>query len=436
MSLLALIVDDEAPARAELRFLLERIEDVEVVGEAASVREALALAARLDYDVVFCDISMPELTGIDAAREIMSWPKRPHVVFVTAHQDYAVQAFSVDAFDYLLKPVAEDRLAQTVERLRSALRGAPERAALGELAKVPVSRRGETLLLDHDQVYFMLAEGDYARIATYDERYLSTQSLRELEDSLPPAIFFRIHRSSIVNLQKVTALEQSSPGPLDRAALGRRGDDARGRAAPDARAQAAPGTARVRRVAALAGVGGAAGLLSALFGVGGGIVIVPSLIARGWQAHRATATSLAAIGATAVFGTVRYAFDDLVVWHDAAADRPPGGRRRRVRHGAREARARAAPAAGVRVRHARRRRQAGLVSHVALAARARPHGRDARRPLRRRRRHRLRAGADARPRPLAAERRGDVARGHRSRRRRRLVPPAPRRVSSSGDRPA
>ncbi len=247
MSLLALIVDDEAPARAELRFLLERIEDVEVVGEAASVREALALAARLDYDVVFCDISMPELTGIDAAREIMSWPKRPHVVFVTAHQDYAVQAFSVDAFDYLLKPVAEDRLAQTVERLRSALRGTPERAARGELAKVPVTRRGETLLLDHDQVYFMLAEGDYARIATYDERFLSTQSLRELEDALPPALFFRIHRSSIVNLQKVTALEQSLAGPLDRAPLGRRGHAARGRAAPDARAQAAPGAARVRQ---------------------------------------------------------------------------------------------------------------------------------------------------------------------------------------------
>ena len=74
----------------------------------------------------------------------------------------------------------------------------------------------------------------------------------------------------------------------------------------------------MRRVAALAGVGGAAGLLAALFGVGGGIVIVPALIARGWKAHRATATSLAAIGATAVFGTARYAFDDLVVWRDAA----------------------------------------------------------------------------------------------------------------------
>src|SRR6476646_11587006 len=103
MSLLALIVDDEAPARAELRYLLERVGGVEVVGEAASVREALALASRLDYDVVFCDISMPELTGIDAAREIMSWPKRPYVVFVTAHQDYAVQAFSVVALSFQKK---------------------------------------------------------------------------------------------------------------------------------------------------------------------------------------------------------------------------------------------------------------------------------------------------------------------------------------------
>ena len=93
----------------------------------------------------------------------------------------------------------------------------------------------------------MLAEGDYARIATYDERFLSTQSLRELEDALPPALFFRIHRSSIVNLQKVTTLEQSLARSLGRAALGRRGHATRGRAAPDARAQAAPGAARVRR---------------------------------------------------------------------------------------------------------------------------------------------------------------------------------------------
>ena len=210
--MLALIVDDEAPARSELRFLLDRIGGVDVVGEAASVKEALALATRLDYDVVFCDISMPELTGIDAAREIMAWPKRPHVVFVTAHQDYAVQAFTVDAFDYLMKPVSEERLAQTVERLRTTLRAQPERSAGPELAKVAVTRRGETLLLDHDQVYFALAEGDYTRIATYDDRFLSTQSMRELEDVLPTSRFFRIHRSSLVNLQKVSAVETLTQG--------------------------------------------------------------------------------------------------------------------------------------------------------------------------------------------------------------------------------
>ena len=212
MSLLALIVDDEAPARAELRYLLEKVGDVDVVGEAASVREALALASRLEYDVVFCDISMPELTGIDAAREISSWPKRPLVVFVTAHQDYAVQAFTVDAFDYLLKPVSEERLARTVQRLRAARRNEPVRTAGPELAKVPVTRRGETLLLDHDDVYYAEADGDYSRIVTYDDRYFSTQSMRELEDVLPSSRFFRIHRSYLVNLQKVSQLDQAAPG--------------------------------------------------------------------------------------------------------------------------------------------------------------------------------------------------------------------------------
>jgi DNA-binding LytR/AlgR family response regulator len=215
VSLLALIVDDEAPARAELRYLLERVGGVDVVGEAASVREALALASRLEYDVVFCDISMPELTGIDAAREIASWPRRPQVVFVTAHSDYAVQAFSVDGFDYLLKPVSEERLARTVDRLRAARRPELERAGGPDLVRVPVTRRGETILLEPDDVYFAEADGDYTRVATYDDRFLSTQSMRELEDALPSARFFRIHRSYLVNLQKVAALEPTTtPGRM------------------------------------------------------------------------------------------------------------------------------------------------------------------------------------------------------------------------------
>jgi DNA-binding LytR/AlgR family response regulator len=212
MSLLALIVDDEAPARAELRYLLERADGVEVVGEAASVREALALAARLDYDVVFCDISMPELTGIDAARELASWPRSPLVVFVTAHQEYAVQAYSVDGFDYLLKPVSEERLARTVARLQAARRGQPARNAGPALTKVPVTRRGEAVLLDPDDIYWAEANGDASRVAIYDEVLQSGQSMRELEDLLPSARFFRIHRRHLVNLQRVVRLELAESG--------------------------------------------------------------------------------------------------------------------------------------------------------------------------------------------------------------------------------
>jgi DNA-binding LytR/AlgR family response regulator len=213
VTLLALIVDDEAPARAELRFLLEGIGGVEVVGEAASVREALALASRVAYDVVFLDISMPDLTGMDAARELSSWPRSPAVVFVTAHDDHAIQAFTVDAIDYLLKPVSEERLARCLQRVL-ALRagGDPRRTAAPELQKVPVTRKGQTLLLDADEVLYAEADGDYCWIHSDGERLLSSKSMRELEDALPATIFFRIHRSYLVNLRRVVALEVVAPG--------------------------------------------------------------------------------------------------------------------------------------------------------------------------------------------------------------------------------
>ncbi len=212
MTLLALIVDDEAPARAELRYLLENGGQVEVVGEAASVREALALASRLDYDVVFLDINMPDLSGMDAAHQMSTWPKRPAVVFVTAHDDHAIQAFSVDAVDYLLKPVSEERLVRCVQRLLTVREGAPRRAG-PELSRVAVTRRGETQLLDLDEVLYAEADGDYCWIATASgERLLSTTSMRELEDTLPATVFFRIHRSYLVNLRRVVALEPLATG--------------------------------------------------------------------------------------------------------------------------------------------------------------------------------------------------------------------------------
>jgi two-component system response regulator LytT len=201
----ALLVDDEAPARSELRFLLGKHPEVNVVGEAASAAEALALARAVHYDVVFLDVQMPGLTGLEAAPLVREQPRPPAVVFVTAHPEYAVDAFAVEAFDYLLKPVDPERLARVVERLR-------ERPAEGEpVQKIPVVAGGRTELVDYDAIHYVQADGDYSRVHTYDRSYLCTTSLGELEETLPGNRFARIHRSYLVNLGKVAAVKRAGP---------------------------------------------------------------------------------------------------------------------------------------------------------------------------------------------------------------------------------
>ena len=201
----ALLVDDESPARSELRYLLAKHEDVEVVGEAASAQEALTLARDLRYDVVFLDVEMPGLTGVEAAPLVRERRDPPAVVFVTAHEHYAVEAFAVEAFDYLLKPVDPERLARVIERLRERT---TENAVPVE--KIPVVAGSGTELLDFDQIHYAQADGDYSRIHTYDRAYLCTSSLGELAERLPTG-FARIHRSYIVNLAKVSAVRRASP---------------------------------------------------------------------------------------------------------------------------------------------------------------------------------------------------------------------------------
>jgi DNA-binding LytR/AlgR family response regulator len=206
MSIRALLVDDEAPARSELRYLLAAHPQIEVVGEAASASEALELARELRYDVVFLDVEMPGLTGVEAAPLVRERRDPPAVVFVTAHERYAIDAFAVEAFDYMLKPVDPDRLARVVERLQ-------ERSAENALPveKVAVVAGGGTELLEYDQVHYIQADGDYSRVHTYDRSYLCTASLGDLEERLPGARFARIHRSYLVNLGKVAGVRRASP---------------------------------------------------------------------------------------------------------------------------------------------------------------------------------------------------------------------------------
>jgi DNA-binding LytR/AlgR family response regulator len=206
----ALIVDDEAPARSELRFLLSRHKEVEVVGEAATAPEALSLAQALHYDVVFLDVEMPAMSGLEAARLVRDRPGAPVIVFVTAHEQYALDAFSVEAFDYLLKPVEPERLARVVRRLVDA-----RREAAPPVEKISVvGAGGQTVLVDYEAVHYIEADGDYSRVHTYDRGYLCTASLRELENRLPGSRFARIHRSYLVNLAKVTAVRRAGEDRL------------------------------------------------------------------------------------------------------------------------------------------------------------------------------------------------------------------------------
>ena len=209
MPLKALVCDDEAPARSELRFLLEEVGGVEVVGEASSGAEALQLIRALPYDVVFLDIDMPGLSGMQLAEVLNDLDKKPAIIFVTAHSEYAVQAFEVAATDYLVKPVESDRLRQAIERLVPAQPSGPIK-----LERIPVEKAGKKLLLPVDDIFHIMAKDDYSFLHTDGERFLSTMSLSTLESKLEAQGFYRVHRRFLVNLSKVSEVVPMYGGTL------------------------------------------------------------------------------------------------------------------------------------------------------------------------------------------------------------------------------
>lgn len=207
MSLKALIVDDEVPARSELRFVLDEVGGVEIVGEAADAVEALQLIKAVPYDVVFLDIDMPGLSGVQLAEVLAALERPPAVIFVTAHSEHAVKAFEVAATDYVVKPVEVDRLRQAIGRVQPA-----ESAARVE--RIPVEKAGRKLLVDVCDILYVMAKDDYSFLFTGAERYLSTLSLANMESRLEHHGFFRVHRRYLVNLAEVKAVEPMYGGTL------------------------------------------------------------------------------------------------------------------------------------------------------------------------------------------------------------------------------
>jgi two-component system LytT family response regulator len=205
----ALIVDDEAPARNKLRRMLGVFADVEVVGEASDGGAALSLTAQLHPDVIFLDVQMPEVDGFDVAASLPD--DGPALVFVTAFDRYALQAFDTHASDYLLKPVEPERLKRAIQRLRASKRSAARPSAAAPPTQLLIVDRGATQVVRCADIEWLQAADNYVNVHLKGQTLLMRRTLESLLKDLAPA-FVRTHRSAAVALTCVQALRPRGNG--------------------------------------------------------------------------------------------------------------------------------------------------------------------------------------------------------------------------------
>jgi two-component system LytT family response regulator len=227
VKLKALIIDDEYPARQEMRYALSEFDNIEIVGEATNAQEALTLIKALDYQVLFLDISMPGMSGLELGAAIQDMPNRPYIIFVTAFDEFAVSAFDVNAVDYILKPIEPKRLKKAIDKVLKitremnvspvlagpavedhGLRDNETKAGQADhvqfkIDRVPAEKQGKTILVSGSDIFYAFTEQDNVYIKTAADKLYTRFTLKELEARLNPQIFFRTHRCYLVNLHKV-----------------------------------------------------------------------------------------------------------------------------------------------------------------------------------------------------------------------------------------
>jgi two-component system, LytTR family, response regulator len=218
MSLKAIVVDDEQLAREELCYMLEQLGNVEVVAQAGNGLEAVGIVERLGPDVVFLDVQMPGLSGFEVAHRLIQNGSSPNIIFVTAFDRYAIEAFEVNAVDYLLKPVDGTRLERALDKARKRLLAAKdvplndqverivqlmsERQSKRERVAVKVGER--FLLVQAEEIIYASLTDDSINIVTSQLAGTSNfRTLDELQSRLDPSVFWRVHRSHLVNINKV-----------------------------------------------------------------------------------------------------------------------------------------------------------------------------------------------------------------------------------------
>lgn len=234
MTIRALIVDDEDLARRGLRTLLRRADDVEILAECRNGREAIEAITHAEPDLVFLDIQMPGKTGFDVIAEIDA-DKCPYVIFVTAFDQFALQAFDVHALDYLLKPVNEERFDAALSRARTVLSSTrddslvrrflqaaaalrPPRAGeagVSAIDRLPVKTNGKVIVVRIADIDWIEADHDYVLLHIGDKSWILRETIANVELRLALSGFVRIHRSALVNIDRVRELRPRSKGEFD-----------------------------------------------------------------------------------------------------------------------------------------------------------------------------------------------------------------------------
>lgn len=206
-----LITDDETPARSRLRDLLTDVGNIDIVAEAKNGREALQLAEKHQPDVMLLDIRMPDMDGIEAAQHLQKLGKPPAIIFTTAFDNYAIQAFEINAVDYLLKPIRQERLEKALQKARALL---PQQLA-GIAALSPrkthltITERGRVLLVPVADIIYLRAELKYVTVRTAEREYLIEESLTHLEQEFGD-IFIRLHRNCLAAVAYILGYEKRS----------------------------------------------------------------------------------------------------------------------------------------------------------------------------------------------------------------------------------
>ena len=207
----ALIIDDERLARAELRRLLQAHPEIEISGEARNGAEALTLIATLAPDVIFLDVQMPGMSGFELLEQL---DDAPQVIFTTAFDQHAVQAFTANALDYLLKPIAADRLATALAKLQRKAQRPLSTTVKPPLDRVFVRDGDRCWLVQLADIILLESEGNYTRLYFGKDKPLIPRSLATLEERLDPALFFRASRQHMVNLKTIEKVDTNVAGNL------------------------------------------------------------------------------------------------------------------------------------------------------------------------------------------------------------------------------